>query len=543
LPFPAPSATIGSMAPVDYVVVGAGSAGCVLANRLTEDPSVRVSLVEAGGKDRSPNIKIPAGFAKQFHTKLDWDFATEPEPHCDGRSLYIPRGKSLGGSSSMNAMLYVRGRPLDYDLWEGEGAAGWGWEDVRPYFLKAEHNERGASEHHAVGGPLNVADVRSPRALTKRFLDAAERVGIPKISDYNGPEQDGAALAQVTQRNGRRWSAADAYLRPAQDRPNLEIRTGVHVARIALDGDRAVGVVLRDGRGREETVRAEREVLLCTGAIGSPQILMLSGIGPADHLREVGVDVALDSPNVGANLMDHPYVVCVWESTVAESLYGADKPKPLLEWLLRRSGPLTSSVAEALAFVRSRPGLPAADLQYHFAPAYFVDHGAEEFDGHAFTLGPVLISPKSRGEVRLAAADPVAKPRIVTNSLAEPEDLAALVTGVELARELVNAEPLKSAAGREIYPGAGVRDDADVEDFVRRNLELLYHPSGTCRMGGADAVLDPELRVRGIEGLRVIDASVFPVIPGGNTNAPTIMVAERAADLVKGRVAAPATRG
>jgi choline dehydrogenase-like flavoprotein len=530
------------MAPVDYVVVGAGSAGCVLANRLTEDPSVRVLLVEAGGKDRSPNIKIPAGFAKQFHTKLDWDFATEPEPHCDGRSLYIPRGKSLGGSSSMNAMLYVRGRPLDYDLWEAEGAAGWGWGDVRPYFLKAEHNERGASEHHAVGGPLNVADERSPRALTKRFLDAAERVGIPKISDYNGPEQDGAALAQVTQRNGRRWSTADAYLRPAQDRPNLEIRTGAHVARIALEGDRAVGVVLRDGRGREEIVRAEREVLLSAGAIGSPQILMLSGIGPADHLRELGVDVALDSPNVGANLMDHPYVVCVWESTVAESLYGADKPKPLLEWLLRRSGPLTSSVAEALAFVRSRPGLPAADLQYHFAPAYFVDHGAEEFDGHAFTLGPVLISPKSRGEVRLAAADPVAKPRIITNSLAEPEDLAALVTGIELARELVNAEPLKSAAGREIYPGAGVRDDADVEDFVRRNLELLYHPSGTCRMGGADAVLDPELRVRGIEGLRVIDASVFPVIPGGNTNAPTIMVAERAADLVKGRVAAPAAR-
>jgi choline dehydrogenase len=530
------------MAPVDYVVVGAGSAGCVLANRLTEDPSVRVLLVEAGGKDRSPNIKIPAGFAKQFHTKLDWDFATEPEPHCNGRSLYIPRGKSLGGSSSMNAMLYVRGRPLDYDLWENEGAAGWGWEDVRPYFLKAEHNERGASEHHAVGGPLNVADERSPRPLTKRFLDAAERVGIPKISDYNGPEQDGAALAQVTQRNGRRWSTADAYLRPAQDRPNLEIRTGVHVARIMLDGDRAVGVVLRDGRGREETALAEREVLLSAGAIGSPQILMLSGIGPADHLREVGVDVKLDSPNVGANLMDHPYVVCVWESTVAESLYGADKPKPLLEWLLRRSGPLTSSVAEALAFVRSRPGLPAADLQYHFAPAYFVDHGAEEFDGHAFTLGPVLISPKSRGEVRLAAADPVAKPRIITNSLAEPEDLAALVTGVELARELANAEPLKSAAGREIYPGAAVRDDADVEDFVRRNLQLLYHPSGTCRMGGTDAVLDPELRVRGIEGLRVVDASVFPIIPGGNTNAPTIMVAERAADLVKGRVAAPAVQ-
>jgi choline dehydrogenase-like flavoprotein len=266
----------------------------------------------------------------------------------------------------------------------------------------------------------------------------------------------------------------------------------------------------------------------------------LSGIGPADHLTSLGLNVVVDNPAVGANLMDHPYVVCVWESTVPESLYGADKPKPMLEWLLRRSGPLTSTVAEAFAFVRSRPGLPAADLQYHFAPAYFVNNGEEEFDGHAFTMGPVLVSPKSRGTVRLAAADPVAKPKILTNTLSEPEDLAALVTGVELARELARAEPLASARGREIYPGASVADDAAVEDYIRRSVELLYHPCGTCRMGGEDAVLDPELRVRGVEGLRVVDASVFPVIPGGNTNAPTIMVGERAADLVRGKVAAPA---
>jgi choline dehydrogenase len=528
------------MATADYVIVGAGSAGCVLANRLSEDPSVRVLLVEAGGKDRHPNIKIPAAFAKQFHTNLDWDFNTEPEPHCDNRSLFIPRGKALGGSSSMNAMLYVRGRPLDYDLWEAEGAAGWGWEDVRPYFLRAEHNERGASEHHAVGGPLNVADERSPRALTRRFLEAAERVGIPRIADYNGPEQDGASLCQVTQKNGRRWSTADAYLRPAQDRPNLEVRTGGHAVRVEVEGDRAVGVRVRDKRGREELLRADREVLVAAGAIGSPQLLMVSGIGPADHLRAVGVDVVVDSPAVGGNLQDHPYVVCVWEATAPESLFGADKPKPLLEWILRRSGPLTSTVAEAFAFVRSRPGLPAPDLQYHFAPAYFVDNGAEEFDGHAFTMGPVLISPKSRGEVRLRSADPLAKPAIRTNTLADPEDVAALVTGVELAREIAAAEPLASARGREIYPGADVRDDDDVEAHVRRAVELLYHPSGTCRMGGEDAVLDPELRVRGVEGLRVVDASVFPVIPGGNTNAPTIMVAERAADLVRGRVPARA---
>jgi choline dehydrogenase-like flavoprotein len=526
------------MASADYVIVGAGSAGCVLANRLSEDPSVRVLLIEAGGRDRHPNIKIPAAFAKQFHTNLDWDFHTDPEPHCDNRSLYIPRGKSLGGSSSMNAMLYVRGRPLDYDLWEAEGAAGWGWEDVRPYFLRAEHNERGASEHHAVGGPLNVADVRSPRGLTRRFLEAAERVGIPRIADYNGPEQDGASLCQVTQKNGRRWSTADAYLRPARNRPNLKVRTGGHVLRIEVEGERAAGVRVRDRRGREEVVRAEREVLVCAGAIGSPQLLMVSGIGPAEHLRAVGVDVVVDSPAVGGNLQDHPYVVCVWAATAPESLFGADKPKPLLEWILRRSGPLSSSVAEAFAFVRSRPGLPAADLQYHFAPAYFVNHGAEEFDGHAFTMGPVLISPKSRGELRLRSADPLDKPAIRTNTLAEPEDVAALVTGVELAREIAAAEPLASARGREIYPGADVRDDADVEAHVRRSVELLYHPSGTCRMGAEDAVLDPELRVRGVEGLRVVDASVFPGIPGGNTNAPTIMVAERAADLVRGRVAA-----
>ncbi|HSD80925.1 MAG TPA: GMC family oxidoreductase N-terminal domain-containing protein, partial [Solirubrobacteraceae bacterium] len=347
------------MPSADYVVVGAGSAGCVLAARLTEDPAVRVLLLEAGGRDRHPNIRIPAAFAKQFRTRLDWDLATDPEPHCDGRSLYVPRGKGLGGSSSMNAMLYVRGRPLDYDLWAAAGATGWGWDDVRPYFLRAEDNERGASEHHAVGGPLHVADVRSPRPLTARFLAAAEAAGIPRVPDYNGPEQDGASPAQVTQRDGRRWSAADAYLRPALGRPNLRVVTGAHVVRVQVDRGRAVGVRYRDRRGREHVARAGREVVLAAGAIGSPQLLLLSGIGPADDLRRAGVAVTVDLPGVGANLQDHPYVVCVWTSDVGGSLYGADRPLPLLEWLVRRTGPLTSSVAEAFAFVRSRAGLPA----------------------------------------------------------------------------------------------------------------------------------------------------------------------------------------
>jgi choline dehydrogenase-like flavoprotein len=518
----------------DYVIVGAGSAGCTLAARLTEDPSVSVTLVEAGGKGRHPNISIPAAFANQFRTKLDWDYNTEPEPHCDGRSLYIPRGKGLGGSSSMNAMLYVRGRPLDYDLWASQGCDGWGWNDVRPYFLKAENNERGASEHHAVGGPLNVADERSPRRLTARFIASAEAAGIPRIPDYNGREQDGVSPVQVTQRNGARFSAADAYLRPNMKRPNLEVITGATVLGVELVGGRAAGVRVR-GRGRRERViNAEREVILSAGAIGSPQLLLLSGIGPADHLRSVGVTVHHDLPGVGENLHDHPYVVCIWESSAPESLYGADKPKPMLEWILRRSGPLTSTVAEAFAFVRSRPGLPAPDLQFHFAPAYFADNGFEEFDGHAFTSGPVLVSTKSRGNLRLRSSDPLDKPRILTNTLAEPEDMASLVAGVKLAREIASTGPLAEAAAREIYPGPGVDDDADIEAFVRQHVDLLYHPVGTCKMGTDDAaVLDPQLRVRGIDGLRVVDASVMPQIPGGNTNAPTIMIAERAADLIK----------
>src|SRR6476469_2720940 len=521
----------------DYVIVGAGSAGCALAARLSEDPNTSVLLLEAGGSSRHPNVAIPAAFANQFKTRLDWDYETEPEPHCDGRQIFVPRGKGSGGSSSMNAMLYVRGRPLHYDLWEPQGATGWGWAAVRPYFRKAENNERVASEHHAVGSPLNVADERSPRPLTARFLAAAEAAGIPRIDDYNGPEQDGASPAQVTQRNGKRFSTNDAYLRPARGRDNLQVVTGAAVQRVEISGGRATGVRFRDRFKRTKVARAGHEVILCGGAFGSPQLLMLSGVGPAAHLREHGITVAHDAPGVGANLQDHPYVVCIWDSVAGGSLLGADKPKALAEWLLRRSGPLTSSVAEAFAFVRSRPGLPAPDLQFHFAPAYFADNGFEEYDGHAITSGPVLVKPKSRGWVRLRSADPSAKPRILTNSLAEPEDMASLVAGVKLAREIAATEPMAAAAGREIFPGPGVVDDADIEADIRRRLELLYHPVGTCRMGSDDeAVVDPELRVRGVEGLRVADASVFPVIPGGNTNAPTIMVAERAADLIRGRV-------
>jgi len=522
----------------DYVIVGAGSAGCVLANRLTEDRAVRVLLIEAGGKDRSPNIKIPAGFANQFHTKLDWDYATDPEPHVDGRRLYIPRGKSLGGSSSMNAMLYVRGRPLDYALWEEQGAPGWGWDDVLPYFVKSEDNARGASEFHGAGGELRVSEQRSPRASVDRALiEACQAVGIPRTNDPNGPEQDGVSMFQVTQKNGRRWSAADAFLRPALGRANLEVVMGATVLRVELEGTRATGVRYRDRLRREKTVRPDREIILAAGAIGSPQLLMLSGIGPGQSLRDVGVTVRHELPGVGLNLQDHPFVTVIWEISDPNTLYGADKPRNMAEWALRRTGPLSSTVAEVVAFVRSRPGLPAADLQYHMGAAYYEDHGAEEYDGHCAVMAPVLVSPMARGKVTLRSSDPTAKPRILTNSLEPREDSESLLAGMELAREIATQEPFRSLVVSELKPGPDVVDRDDLEADLRRRLMLIYHPVGTCRMSdtGEDAVVDSELRVHGIDGLRVVDASVMPVIPGGNTNAPTIMVAEKASDIIGGR--------
>ncbi|MFL5869553.1 MAG: GMC family oxidoreductase [Solirubrobacterales bacterium] len=520
----------------DYVIVGAGSAGCVLANRLSADPATTVTLIEAGGSDRDLNVRIPAAFANQFHGRLDWDFQTEPEPAVDGRSLYIPRGKMLGGSSSMNAMLYVRGRPLDYDLWERQGAAGWGWRDVLPYFMRSEDNVRGKSEFHSTGGELTVSDQRSPRPLDRRLLEASAAVGIPRIADYNGPEQDGVAMAQVTQRNGRRWSCADAFLRPALKRPNLELISRATVLALELDGTRATGVRYRR-RGRERIVRAGREVILAAGAIGSPQILLLSGIGPPDHLRKVGVDVRHELPGVGRNLQDHPFITLLYElSDAGPTLYGADKPRHLAEWMLRRSGPLTSSAAEVFAFVRTRSGLPAADIQFHMGALYFEDHGQEEFDGHAMTIAPVLVAPRARGSVWLRSADPLAKPRILTNSLSEAEDVESLVAGMKLAREIAAQPPLSGMVAREIKPGADVTDRDALEADLRRRLMLIYHPVGTCRMSdeGEDAVVDSQLRVHGISGLRVADASVMPTIPGGNTNAPTIMIAEKASDLIAG---------
>ena len=517
----------------DYVIVGAGSAGCVLANRLSADPTVRVLVLEAGGRDRSLKIKIPAAFPQQFHDrKLDWDYATEPEPHVDGRSLYVPRGKGLGGSSSMNAMLYVRGRPFDYDGWAAQGAPGWSYADVLPYFLKAEDNARGASEWHGQGGPLRVSEQRSPRRLDAKLIAASEAAGIPYVPDYNGPEQDGVAMFQVNQHGGRRFSAADAYLRPVAQRPNLEIRTHATVLGVELDGTRAVGVRVRRGRRGEELIRAG-EVILSSGAIGSPQLLQLSGIGAAEELRAVGVTPRHDLPGVGANLQDHPFVTVLFHVSDPGTMLHAEGPKAMLEWLLRRSGPLTSPIPEVVAFVRS---LPAADLQFHMGFAYFEDHGQERYEDHAMAMGPVLISPRARGRVWLASADPAAKPRILTNSLSHPEDLASLVAGVKLARTIAAAPPLSDIVLEELKPGPEIDSDLFIEENIRQRLMLIYHPVGTCRMSDthSGAVVDSRLRVHGLSGLRVVDASIMPIIPGGNTHAPTVMVAEHAADLIAG---------
>jgi choline dehydrogenase len=477
-------------------------------------------------------VIIPAAFPKQFRTKIDWDHNSEPEPNLKGRSLYLPRGKMLGGSSSMNAMIYIRGRRSDYDGWRDAGCDGWGYDDVLPYFKRSEHNERIRNDYHGVGGEMNVADQRHTHDYTLAFVEAAVRIGLKRNPDFNGAEQDGVGTYQVTQKHGMRHSTARAFLRPAMRRKNLTVETGAMVHRIVLDGNRAVGVEY----GKDNVVhRAEAaaEVVLAAGAFGSPQLLMLSGIGPADHLRSHGITVVVDSPQVGRNLQDHPVVAMVWKAKRGPSLDAAEKLQYLLHYAAFRRGMLSSNVGEGGAFVRTRADLPAADIQYHFGPAYFVEHGFEDYHGDAFTIGPTLVTVKSRGRVELRSADPDDKPMVHGNYLDDPEDVASLVAGMELGREIARATPFDGLRGEEIYPGPEYSTPAELEEFARQRAELLYHPVATCAMGPGDAVCDPALRVRGVEGLRVADASVMPTVPGGNTNAPTIMIAEKAADLIR----------
>jgi len=535
----------------DYVIVGGGSAGCVLAGRLSEDPSVTVALLEAGGPDTSVLIHCPAGLAVMARQKtINWAYETVPQPGLNGRRGYQPRGKVLGGSSSINAMIYMRGQPEDYDGWAAAGNPGWGWADVLPWFKRAEHNERGADAWHGSGGPLNVMDLRSPNALLPAYIEAGRQAGYPFNADFNGPSQEGIGAYQVTHRHGERFSAAKAYLTPHLGRPNLHVITGVHATRVLLEGRRAVGVTgLRDGQAL--TVRARIEVLLAAGALQSPQLLMLSGIGDPAQLQRHGITVAHALPGVGQHLHDHVDVVQVVRAPQATSTFGLTFGgvrrvlQGVGEWRRERSGLLTTNFGEAGGFIKSRPEEATPDLQLHFVVAKLVDHGRKTVFGHGYSCHVCVLRPKSRGSLTLASANPMDAPLIDPNFLGDPDDAARLVRGFKLMRSLLGQPALAAFGGQESPASAAARTDEQIERFVRDHADTIYHPVGTCRMGpGPMDVVDAQLRVHGVMGLRVVDASIMPSIVSGNTNAPVIMIGERAAAMVRAaRLAAvqPAT--
>jgi choline dehydrogenase len=531
----------------DYVIVGAGSAGCVLANRLSADPAISVLLLEAGGSDRNINVKIPAGFPKQFRTKLDWGYTSEPEPNLIGRSMYLPRGRSLGGSSSMNAMIYLRGHSSDFDDWADRGATGWGYADALPYFRRSEHNERIDDGFHGQGGPLNVADPTWSSDVSEPFIESAVRAaGVRRNHDFNGAEQEGVGALQLTQKRGKRWSAADAFLHPVRKkRDNLTVVTGAHAHRVLIDGGRAVGVEYGHG-DHAHTARAGREVIVSAGAYNSPQLLMLSGVGPADHLREAGVEVKVDHPHVGQHMQDHPMATVTFECQGLSTLVDAEHPKYVAQYLATRGkGKLSSNVAEAGAHVRVRDGATAPDFQILGGAAYYFDNGYRSYPNPAFTLAACYLRPLSEGSVRLRSADPHDPPAIHLNFLSQPEEVKAMVDAVRLCREIAESGPLGRAVVRNIDPGPGVGSDEQIEAWIRAELQHEYHAACTCRIGREDdGVLDEELRVRGVDGLRVVDASSMPRVVAANTNAATIMLAERTSDLILGRKPlAPETAG
>lgn len=533
----------------DYIIVGGGSAGSVLAGRLSEDPAVRVALIEAGPPDRSVLIHCPAGLAVIAKFEMNgWGYNTVPQPGLNGRRGYQPRGKVLGGSSSINAMIYARGHAADYDGWAAQGNPGWSYADVLPYFKRAEHNERGADALHGQGGPLNVMDLAHPNPFLASFIEAGQQAGHRHNTDFNGPEQEGVGAYQVTHKNGERFSAAKAYLTPHLQRPNLQVITNALTTRVVMDADgpvpRAVGVEYRGngGRGTAQTLRLKPggEVVLSAGAFGSPQLLMLSGVGPSAHLREHGITPVRDLPGVGANLHDHVDAVIVVNAPQAKDLLGLTPGgmwkavRGIFEWRRQRSGMLTTNFAEAGGFIKSSPDEAIPDLQLHFVVGKLVDHGRKSVLGYGYSCHVCLLRPRSRGSLRLASADPQAAPLIDPAFLQDADDTARLVRGFQVMRRLLQQPALTRHGGTESATSVQAQSPAQIEQFVRNHADTIYHPVGTCRMGpGPMDVVDARLRVHGVSGLRVVDASVMPTVVGGNTNAPVIMMAEKATDMIR----------
>lgn len=525
------------MSGFDHIIIGAGSAGCVLANRLSANPATRVCLVEAGPADRNPMIHMPFGLAALAHMRwLNWGYETEPEPELMGRRLYWPRGRVLGGSSSINAMIYMRGHRQDYHDWASAAGAAWDWSRVRAIFQEMEDNRAIRDDHHGTGGPLAVSTLRHPNPLSRAFVRAGAECGLPLNPDFNGASQEGTGLYQVTQANGRRFSAARAFLDPVLHRPNLTLIPRARVHRILIEDRRAVGIALTT---RQIRLRAGGEVILSGGTINSPQLLMLSGIGPGANLQAMGIPVLHAAPEVGANLADHLDITvqAALNDRSAIGIAPSFLPRAIrAAWAYLRHGrgEFTSNVAEAGGFARSDLGRDRPNLQFHFIPAYLHDHGRRLSLGYGLTLHVCDLLPKSRGRISLATPDPLAPPKIAANYLSHPDDLPTLLAGLKLARQITAAPALARHIRKETLPGCKVATDAQLEADIRARAETIYHPVGTCRMGSdTGAVLDPQLRVNGVRGLRVVDASIMPNLVSGNTNAPTIMIAEKAADLIR----------